>query len=187
MSANGFKIWTDKFLFENEGEYGDDARDPGGPTMRGITWVAYAANAAKVYPKASYDHWRNLSLADAKKFARWWWIDWQGDAIKDDRLAVMIVYAHWASLAKGFDLVQKMQQWINSNTAKKIKVDGLIKGSETVKALNSLSPSQTTFLAEYALKVSTQQFKEDPNYEYFRGWDKIINFLEEVVATGKKP
>ena len=39
---------------------------------------------------------------------------------------------------------------------------------------------------ENSLKISTKQFKEDPNYEYFRGWDKIISFLEEVVNTGKK-
>ena len=184
MSKAGFKYWQN-FVFKNEGGYGNDARDPGGETNHGITWIAYQDLGPKVYTSTSYNHWRNLTESEVERFARYYWLLFKGDAIKDDRLAIMVVYAHWASLAKGFDLIRKMQAWLNSH-GKKVTVDGVIySGNETVDAINSLSASKTTELAKFTLEYSTAQFKADPNYSYFQGWDKIISFLESVVNTAK--
>lgn len=186
MSRKAFPFWQ-KFVFDNEGGRGNLAHDPGGDTNHGITWVAYKELGSKVFgSKASYNHWENLSANDVLQFALYFWIMFKGDAIKDDRLAIMIVYAHWGSIVKGVGLVLFIQKWINLNTNLKLTEDGNIySGNETVAAINSLNANQTNQLAKYALLVSTQQYKQDPNYVHFPGWDKIITFLNDVVNNVK--
>lgn len=201
MSKQGFDRWK-KDVFVFEGGFSNDTRDAGNwsyydsagsytgvkqlmGTNRGIIWDTYRQYAAKLFgKKASYGHFKSMTVAEAEAVAYEIWKVLYGNAIKDDRLAIMIVYAHWGSMVGGQHIVLTAQKWLN-NKGFNLVQDGAI-GPKTVEAINALTEKQTTDLANHLLDARANWIRSLPQYKIYPGWEKAIDFLKTVYSEFEK-
>lgn len=202
MSKEGFKRWTkDVFTFEGGLSYATNDNgnwsyyDQKGNytgvkqlmgTNRGIIWDTYRQYAAKLFGKrASYEHFKTMTVAEAESIAYEIWKILYGDKIVDDRIAIMIVYAHWGSMVGGQHIVLTAQKWLNKRPGINLVQDGAI-GPKTVEAINSLTEKQTTELANHLLEARENWIHSLAQYKDFPGWDKAIDWLKQVYSEFEK-
>lgn len=115
-----------------EGEWSNDPDDAGGATMRGVTMATYEAYCRrKGYPKPTIERLRSISREQWEDvFRTMYWDRWQGDNIKNQSVANMLVDWLWCSGKWGIEIPQRVLG---------VSIDGKV-GKSTLQALNVREP-----------------------------------------------
>lgn len=134
-----------KFTLQNEGGYGNDKADHGGPTNFGITqddlsrWRHQPASAQDV---------KEMSLHEAKAiYEAWYWRAVGCDKITSKAIAICMFDF---SVLRGISIPPRYAQAICNNHGAGLVLDGKI-GPKTLQAINSLDPMD--FVSEFSAKA----------------------------------
>lgn len=182
MSYKGFSPWFE-WVGGWEGGYAfrSAAEDPGGPTNRGIIWVTYQYVGPKVGLPLSFDYFKyRLSKNDAKKIAYFLWKLYKGDEINNDAIATGVVYAFWGG--HGGPMTGFIQSWIKRHADNKITVDNGL-GSETVKAINKLNPTQQNQLIKAMTDFKYDYMRSLSNAAANPGWFNARSGYEQLLQS----
>ena len=158
-----------------EGGYVNDPIDKGGATNMGVTVVAwkllgYDKNGDGVINNADM---KLLSKDDFKFILRKYWDKWQGDQIKNQSIANILVDWYWGSGKWGIVIPQRILGF------KGKQCDG-VAGKETLKRLNAEIDKDAEalfnkiFLAR--VKFLDDIVKNNPSQKRFiKGWKNRLN------------
>lgn len=152
-----------------EGEWSNDLTDAGGATMRGVTMATYKAYCRrKGYPRPTIERLRSISREQWEDiFRSMYWDRWQGDKIKSQSVANMLVDWLWCSGKWGIEIPQRVLG---------VSTDGVV-GEITLQALNDRDP-RVLFerLKEERKKFVNRIVAARPsNSKFLRGWLNRIN------------
>lgn len=160
------------WIFAHEGGYAKDPNDRGGATNKGVTiatWRAYGYDK-NGDGKINEQDMKLVTTADAEHIMRLhFWNIWQGDQIKSQSIANLLVDWLWASGKYGITIPQQMLG---------VKADGKA-GSRTLAALNAQNPAKFFKLLmqrreRYILNISKPG---SSNYKFRNGW---LNRLHRI-------
>jgi lysozyme family protein len=171
------------FILQWEGGSGNDPDDAGGYTVKGVTIGTWKL---KGYDN---DHDGDIDAADLSKMTmeQWgmifkyqFWNRVQGDSIKDQRMANMLVDWVWNSGSYATKAAQTVLNKLGNN----LVVDGVF-GQKTVNALNSVSPvdfcklyheTRILFYEGLAARKPTQK-------KFLKGWKNRANALYNLPCS----
>ncbi|MCX6222495.1 MAG: peptidoglycan domain protein [Bacteroidia bacterium] len=112
-----------------EGGWSDNANDPGGATMCGITFDTFIGyRMKKGLPKPTKDDLRNISLTEwMAVFKEEYWDEFKADEIQNQSIANFLIDWFWMSFHNASKGIQRIVG---------VVVDGEI-GAKTIAAINS--------------------------------------------------
>lgn len=160
-----------------EGGIADDKDDQGGFTNKGITigtWKMFGYDNdhdgdidEKDLTKVTMDQWGMI-------FKYQYWNRAQGDSIKDQKVAEIIVDWLWGS---GYYALKNTQRVLNT-MGYSLETDGVF-GRETMKAINSVDGKELAKrLHERRLKFYDEIVANKPSQKKFlKGWKNRANYL----------
>lgn len=159
------------FILSHEGGYVNDPSDRGGATNRGVTMATWRRVG---YDKdgdgdIDVDDLRLITEADAveRVMRPHYWNRWQGNLIRSQSVANILVDWVWASGAHGIRIPQRLLG---------VKADGIV-GPKTLQALN-LRDSRQLF---DQIKAARHDFlssivRNDPSQQRFlKGWTSRLD------------
>lgn len=95
-------------ILKHEGGFVNDADDPGGATNMGITFSVFSKYAGVLGLDKSVYALRNITVEQAEEIYRLeFWNKMQGDLIKDQQLATLILDGYVNMGANGIKIVQR--------------------------------------------------------------------------------
>ncbi len=156
------------FILKWEGGYVNDPDDLGGVTNRGITLATFRQHYGQA--KTAADLRRMTDAQWDNIFKTGYWDRWQGDNIRSQSVANMLVDWLWCSGSYGIRIPQRVLG---------VSVDGSV-GAKTLAALNAQDP-KTIFnrLKQERLDFISRICQTRPqNRKYKKGWENRINAIK---------
>jgi lysozyme family protein len=156
-----------------EGGWVNDVDDPGGATMKGITFLTFKAYRKAIKGKApTITDLKNISDIEWEAvFKKFFWDRCKGDQIQNQNIANMIVDWTWSSGKWGIVIPQRILG---------VTADGLI-GPATIQAINNY-PNQKELFNK--LVAARKKYYEDivknrpTSKKYLKGWLNRLNALK---------
>lgn len=160
------------WLYEDEGEYSNDAHDPGGPTRLGITYIDYARWLKVPENKVTAKMVKEMPVSVVNAiYKMWYW-----DEVSADQLPSGIDYFVCDSgLLSG---VGKARHWLQQCSG--VTTDGII-GPVTLSAVAAREPKE---LLASLVALRRRYLRSLAGWRHFgRGWTNRVN---KVNARAQK-
>lgn len=158
------------FILKWEGGFSNHPSDPGGATMKGVTLATFRMAFGKQksiddLKRMTDDEWRYI-------FRTFYWNRWQGDKIRCQRVANILIDWVWASGSHGITKVQKLL---------KVVPDG-IAGEKTLNALNHRDCRE---LFDEIFRERERFIRSLRNFPIFgRGWLRRLYDIKNSAECG---
>ena len=159
-----------KFCRSWEGGWSNHPKDPGGATMKGVTYKTFCNyRKAKNLPKPTLTELRNITIGEWTEVLRWgYWDRIKADEIKDEWVTYLLMDCVWMS---GTGYMKKVQ------TLLELTADGVV-GKKTLAKINSIDGKKLFNMLWQMRERNFRYIARGDKKVFLKGWLNRLNCVQ---------